>query len=132
MDIAKVREHAELKRLLAEKEAEVKALKKRIETSEAALLAEYADEGVQSMKVNDGDRDVSVYMQRDVFAKKENPDALFEALEASGHGDVIHRTVNGQTLNSIVREAEKAGEFPAEWDGVLTFSEKFRIGVRAA
>ena len=61
-------------------------------------------------------------------------DALFDALRAQGHGDIIVETVNANTLSSFVRErlGENEGELPGWLEGKVQTYEKDSIRLRKA
>jgi hypothetical protein len=133
MDTNKIREYAETRRLLESREADVKALKQRLEALEAEIIDQYADEGVSAMKVSDGERSVNVYMQTQLFARNlKGPDATAAVLMETGYGHLVTPRANAQSLSALLRQLTEAGEVPAEFEGVIEAFEKVRLGVRAS
>ena len=59
---------------------------------------------------------------------------LFEALRAAGYGDLVHETVNANSLSAFVKEqtSENGDNLPEWLDGLVTVFEKTTVGVRKA
>ncbi len=134
MDIDKARRFAELKRLIAAKDADIKVLKEELEPLEAELLDEFAEEGVASVGVKDGDRKVTVFSKRMLVATNlVDPEATAQACKAAGLGHMVGERVNANTLSAYVRDLEKADEpLPDSFEGVIGTFEKFSVGVRSS
>lgn len=133
MDITKIREYAETRRLLEAREADAKALKQRLEALEAEIIEQYAEEGVSAMKVSNGEMQVNVYMQTQLYARNlKGPDATAAVLVSAGYGHLVAPRANAQSLSALLRQLQEAGQVPPEFDGVIEGYEKVRLGVRAS
>lgn len=106
----------------------LKQLEDEWDVIEEQLLDQFAEAGVQSVKVSGK----SVGMRRDVYAKILDPERLHDALRAAGFGDLIQPKVDSTKLSALVREFDRGEvECPAELAEVVTASEKFSIRVTA-
>lgn len=134
MDMAKARRIAEIKRLISAKDSDIKALKEELAPLEASLLDEFAEDGLQSVKISDGKRNVTVFLKRDLRATNlQGPEATAQACKAAGLEHMVGERVNANTLSAYVRDLEKAGEpLPDAFDGVVGTLEQFSVGVRAS
>lgn len=134
MEIEQFRRFAELKRLIADHEREVKALKAEASELEAELVGQLGDEGVASLKVNNGKRKVNLSLNRQLWATNlESPEATAAACKAAGLGELVSERANTQTLSAYLRDLERAGEsMPREFEGVVGTFEKFSISVTAS
>lgn len=134
MDIDKARRIAEIKRLIGAKDADIKALKKELAPLEAALLDDFAEDGLQSVKIAEGNRKVTVFLKRDLRATNlVSPEATAAACRAAGLEHMVGERVNANTLSAYVRDLEKAEEpLPDAFEGVVGTLEQFSVGVRAS
>ena len=59
---------------------------------------------------------------------------LYDALKAEGYGDLVHDTVNVNSLSAFVKEqrAENDDALPEWLNGLVTLFEKSTVGVRKA
>ena len=134
MDMDKARRIAEIKRLIAAKDEDVKALKKELRPLEKALLEEFAEKGLQSVKIAEGNRKVTVFLKRDLRATNlVSPEATAAACRAAGLEHMVGERVNANTLSAYIRDLERADEpIPDAFESVVGTLEQFSVGVRAS
>lgn len=134
MNVDKARRIAEIKRLIAAKDSDIKALKEELAPLEAALLDDFAEDGLQSVKITDGNRKVTVFLKRDLRATNlVSPEATAEACRAAGLGHMVGARVNANTLSAYIRDLERAeAPLPDAFDGIVGTLEQFSVGVRAS
>lgn len=104
------------------------ATNKDISALEAVLLEQFAEDGIQSIKTQDGP---TVYLQVQLWARpiggREN---AMEALRLAGLGDLVEETVNLQTLSAWCRERLKSEEeLPASFAGQIATAETTHVKV---
>ena len=108
-------EFVKLDDMIRELEATAKTLRKKKERLGEDLMGRMVDEGAPSLEVwsEQGGGKVRVYPTSKLYARRdaEATETEFEqAIQESGYGDLIKRTVNTNSLSAVVREvAESAG-----------------------
>lgn len=106
-------------------EDQVKAITTQCEQMRERILERWADEGVDSVRV-DG-RTVAV--RRSVYARVLDRARLVPALRAAGLEDLL--TANTTTLSAWIREREDHGEpLPTAFDEVIGTFERFSLVTR--
>lgn len=131
MDMAKVKLYRDLRAEQDRLGAESAGVKERADEIERELLAEYAEEGLQNVKTDDG---ATVFLRREVWAAREDgietPD-IIDALKASGLDHYVSETFNTRSLSSYLRDLEKnEEEMPLPLQGVVKPVEKYAIRIR--
>lgn len=134
MDMVKFRRFAELKRLKASKEGELKKIQEELDALEPELLDTFAEEGMGKISVTNGVRETTLFSKRDVRAHAlQGPEGVVKACEAAGLTEFVQPRVNMQTLSAYIRDLEKAGEdLPPAFEGLIAKHEKFSVGARAS
>lgn len=101
-------------------EADVAEIKRELGPVTAALLDEYATEGVRRKVTTDG---VAVGITRRIWARAADgdKDSAADALEAAGLGDYVQRGFNANSLSAYFREEVKRRE--ADGDPVTDLSD---------
>jgi len=116
-----------IKEVLAGQTKENNADIERIERELSDLMAQ---EEIQSFKR----AGTLFYLTSRTFASPVagQREALFDALRAQGHGDLIVENVNANTLSCFVREriAENGDSLPNWLEGVVNTHEKVSVGLR--
>ena len=128
-DIARYAQLKDSKRVL---EAEIDKLKDELRAMELRILDHFADEGIQSLKIDTG---FTVYLRGQWWARPTDGDypRACAALEAAGLGAMVHETVNIQTLSAYVREVKKediSADLPSTLDGAIDITQQFNVLVR--
>lgn len=118
--IAAVRECGDMDAELREKKRERDAL-------EQQLLEAFRNEGIQSIRTNDG----LAYLRRDLWASlTKSP----ENLRGTSLEWLIKDSVNQQTLSATVRELPRDEEdlpiLPEEVKELIKVTEVYKVGVR--
>ena len=112
---------------------ELNQLNKELNELEPELLESFAEEGVESIKV-DGR---IVFLHRQIWAQVVggacNRPLAVEALKRAGLSDFVSENFNSNQLSAYMRELERNGEpLPEEFDGILEANEKFSLRTRKA
>lgn len=134
IDTALVRRYKDLRSAEAASDSERKAMKEEADKLEQQIVDMYADAGVPSLSL-DGK---TVYLHRSTYAQRLpglTSEDVMEALRKSGHGDIVKDSVNGQTLNALVRELCDGDEpkgLPEPLAEVLEMGERFAIRITDA
>lgn len=103
-------------------------LKKKRAAIEERLLDQFAETGVNSIRV----ANKAVGIRRDVYAKILDTESLHAALTSAGYADIIKPKVDSSTLSALVREFERGDTpWPDALEGVVVASEKYSIRVTA-
>lgn len=134
MDTDKLSEYARLTARKRELDAELRAVKEEMEPLEQAILADFAEAGVQATKIDGPERPVNISINRKILARGlQGQDGIVTACKAAGFGDMVQERVNGNSLNALVAEIVKGGdELPPEFEGFIEPLEKFALSVRSA
>ena len=122
----------ELKETKKRLEDELKAVGLEIDRVDAILAQRMADAETQNFTRN-GTMFCLTNITR-ASASAGRKDELFEALRASGYGDLVYETVNANSLSAFVKEqTTENGDILPQWlDGLVTVFEKTTVGVRKA
>ncbi len=96
---------------------------------QAALLEQFADAGVTSVKL-DGR---TFYLFGQVWARPLPEEDVAGALERCGLADLVKRTVSTQALSAWVREYTKDGsELPPPLAAAIAVRKEWQVRVRKA
>lgn len=134
IDTDLVRRYKDLRAAEKEADSERAAVKEEADKLEQQIVDMYSDAGVPSLSI-DGK---TVYLHRSTYAQRLpglTSEDVMAALRASGHGDIVKDTVNGQTLNALVRELCDGDEpkgLPEPLAEVLEMGERFAIRITDA
>lgn len=114
-----------LRQLKGQHEDALKGINAEIDTITASILDRWADEGVDSMRV-DGK---TVSLRRQVYARVLDREHVAAALQEAGLGHLL--TPNTNTLSAWLREKEEAQEpLPPSLEGIVGTYERFSLSVR--
>lgn len=117
-------------------EADLRAVEERLRGVEEVLSAQMIDSRTQRLTIglDDAGVQVTLYLQRERWAKATDPEALAAALRANGLGAMIKpESVNTQTLSAYVREQVDGGmEIPADVSAAIEVTEAVRVRGRIA
>jgi hypothetical protein len=135
-----------LDRIIKQKEGDLESLKEERIPLERELISRFESAGLASMKSVGG---VTVYVRRDIWASNANPadhQHFIECIKAlSEMANLVHETVNAQTLSAVVREHAKsvlgeslatatpeeiAATLPEVLRGVVKVTDKFSLRTR--
>jgi len=131
MDNRKIKKYVELADKKKRAEANIDEIKQQMKVLEEYLLDNMMKAGQQSANL-DGH---TVYVHRQLWASAANgAEALHEALEQTGHGELVEPKVNSQRLSALVREFEQDEEgmpiLPGALKEAVKVSEKYSVRVR--
>lgn len=128
--IALVREYARLRARQGKHKTEMDAAKELADEIERQLLDEFAQSGVDQMRVEEG----TVYLHRMTFAHAaEGHDRtdVVEAMKQVGLEHMVSEGYNANTLSAYVRDLIKAEQpLPPALDEVVQTTDKFSLRVR--
>jgi hypothetical protein len=107
----------------------VKALEDERAVLEAQLIDRWAEDGIQSMRL-DGR---CVHMHVSTYANlPQGMEAAIDVLRQSDFADLVKPTVNRQSLGALVRELHQDGNLPPSFEGVIEVGHRPAIRVRKA
>jgi hypothetical protein len=111
-------------------EGKLREAKELRDKSEQELLDDWADEGLDGMKL-DGR---TLFVSCTPYATfPQGKDAAVELLKASDHAGIVQETVNSNTASALVRElTAEGGDLPDGWAGIIERGERYSIGIRKA
>lgn len=135
-------EYGELEKRRRNLDAELKAVKERMEELQPSLLENMAEGGIDKLSMHG----ITFYLRRQVFGSvKDGFDKrhLVEALRESNLGDMVSETVNARTFDSYVsafqRESgttlsteEILSMMPEALQAVVRVGERYSIATRKA
>lgn len=111
-------------------EEEVKAINSEYEFTEVQLSEVMVQEEMQNFKRSG----IVFYLNTKTHASAiaERKDQLFETLRSEGYGDLIHETVNANSLSAFAKEQiiENEDVIPDWLDGLIHIYEKTSVGMR--
>jgi hypothetical protein len=128
IDMLKVREFVAMDKRKDELEAELKAVKQRMNGLDAALMEQFSATGTQSMRV-DGR---TLYLRRDIrcSAKKGMKAQAVAMLKNHGLGDYVEEGFNANSISAWMREEDRAGRpLPEGFTDTMTILEEFHVRV---
>ena len=120
---------AQRKRALEQELREVKA---QITTTQEPLLEHLAEQGMRSIKLDDGS---TVYIHRAVYvgAKDTDYNRACTAFADAGLGEFVLRRFNTNTVSAWYREATAEGSsIPRALEDVLDVNERISLRVRSS
>ena len=142
MNTDNIKKYAQLVEQKRKVQAMLKDLEKSIATHREAILADYAEAGLQSCKVDVDGHKANVFVRKQIWANAKDGDikAAVEALESNGVGFLVEKKFNTHSLSSWVREQldmiigedleEKIHRgLPAGIADHLSITEKIDLGV---
>lgn len=121
MHMEQLKEFVSLENRKRDLDAELKRIAQELDDLEGALVPQFLESGVQSMKV-DGR---TVYIAQEIYASPVNERSeVVEALKASDLGQYVAENYNTNSLKSFVREiAEEARLRCEQQDQMFTEAE---------
>ncbi len=124
--------YAWLKDRKRELEQELDTIKSETSVLEPRLLEHFAEQGLSSVKLDTGH---TVYLRGQWWARAKDGELgrACRALRTAGLGDMVHETVNVNTLSAWVREIKKedpSAPLPAHLDNVISTTQQFNVLVR--
>lgn len=133
LDMEKLKEYVAKDARKQELKREINKLNKELSELEPELLESFAEEGVESIKV-DGRL---AFLHRQIWAKvvggSANRPLAVEALKRAGLNDFVSENFNSNQLSAYMRELERNEEsLPKEFEGILEANEVFHIRTRKA
>lgn len=131
MNTDKVAKYIQLDALKKSLESQVEDIKRQMSALNDELIAEFAEAGLQSLKVNGK----TAYLRRDIYAALQSQDALKVISELDGWSWLIKEHIPHQTLSAHIRELERDPDtdmpiLPPVLEGHVKVSEVFNIRVR--
>ena len=124
--------YADLLRRKRALEEELRAGKTQISTAQDPLLEHLAEEGLRSIKTEDGS---TVYIHRAVYvgAKDTDYNRACTAFADAGLGEFVLRRFNTNTVSAWYREATAEGSsIPRALEDVLDVNERISLRVRSS
>jgi hypothetical protein len=115
-------------------EARVKAIKEEQDKLQAAILEDWAEQGVRHVKL-DGLGTVTTLRRFKHFKRREATDAqALEAVQLAGFGDLVKRepSWSWSAMNARVKEAiAEGGGLPEEFDAAFEWREESILSLRS-
>lgn len=132
MDTSLYKRFVELNHEIAEAKTRLADLQERKRQMTDSILAEFAEEGIDQMRVEVDGEPFTVYPNEILRAKAANGDhdRLNLLLEKYGFGDIIRRSVNSQTLSAFVRERLQEEPLPEDLRAALDVTLDCDVRVR--
>ena len=128
MDIRALREFVQLAERKDQLNGELKAISARLDELEQALVPQFLNDGVSSMRV-DGR---AVYVAQDIYASPVNDrDEVIAALKASELGQYVSENYNTQSLKAFVRELAQEVRLRCQQEERLFTEEEVRAALPA-
>ena len=130
MDMERIRRYAEGITRKRSLEGELNALKEELEPLEAAILEDFAADGIDSIRLSVNQL---VYLQRQLWAHAVdgNYPRAVRALRRAGLKDLVDQRFNVNTLSAWCRERDAAGQaLPKTFTGAIEVAQVFQIRVK--
>ncbi|KKN79822.1 hypothetical protein LCGC14_0336770 [marine sediment metagenome] len=125
-------EFVNLGREKAEIEKRLDKIKERASLIGELLLEDWANRGVQSVKLQDR----TVYIRHDFYCSKKGgieTQKVCDALRANGYGDMVNPSYAPASLKALVREMVDSDQpVPVELGGLIRFDTIPRLMTRAS
>jgi hypothetical protein len=126
MNMEQLKEFVCLETRKRELDSELKAIAARIDDLEQALVPQFLNDGVASMKVNGR----TVYIAQDIQAGPLNDRAeVIGALRRSELGQYISENYNTQSLRAFVREVAEEARLRCQQQNRLFTEEEVRVAL---
>jgi hypothetical protein len=120
MKMELLKEFVALENRKKELDAELKAIAARLDDLEQALVPQFLEDGVQSMRI-DGRM---VYIARDIYpSPASDRAAVIKALKQSNLGQYVSENFNSQSLRAFVREVAEEVRLQCEQQDQLLTEE---------
>lgn len=145
MNTENIRKYAQLVEQKRKVQAMLKDLDSAIGTYRETILADYAEAGLQSCKVEVDGKKANVFVRRQIWANAKDGDtkSAVEALKHAGVGFLVEEKYNTHSLSSWVREQldmviadtleDKISKgLPPGVAAHLNITEKFDLGVNVS
>jgi hypothetical protein len=129
MNSAKLAEFVELNRRRRALEAELDEVKGKLADLQSALLDDFGDAGISSVKA----QGATVFIKRELWASPADGDyqRASYALINAGLGHFVQPRFNTNTLSAYFRELEKDGQpIPEALKETFNLTEKFSLQIR--
>jgi len=128
MHMEQLKEFVALEKGKRELDAELKAVAARLDDLEQALVPQFVNDGVTSMKL-DG---CTVYLAQDIYASPLNDRSeVIAALKASELAQYVSESYNTQSLRAFVRELAQEVRLRCQQQGRLFSEEEVRAALPA-
>jgi hypothetical protein len=128
MNIEQLKEFVALEKRKRDLDSELKAIAVRLDDLEQALVPQFLNDGVASMKV-DGR---AVYLAQDIYAGPLNDRGeVIAALKASELGQYVSENYNTQSLKAFVREVAEEVRLRCQQEERLFTEEEVRAALPA-
>ena len=128
MNIEQLKEFVALEKRKRDLDSELKAIAARLDDLEQALVPQFLNDGVASMKV-DGR---TVYLAQDIYAGPLNDRSeVIAALKASELGQYVSENYNPQSLKAFVREVAEEVRLRCQQEERLFTEEAVRAALPA-
>jgi len=128
MDINLLKEFVSLENRRRELEDELKAVTARLDDLEQALVPQFLNDGVSSMRIDNR----IVYLAQQIWASPaEDRSAVVAALKASDLGHYVSENYNSNSLSAYVREVADEVRLRCEQEGKLFTEEEVRAALPA-
>lgn len=133
MDMERIRRYAEGMFRKRELERRLNMLKEELEPLEAAILEDFAADGLSSIRLRVDGHDQLVYLQKQLWAHAVDGDypRAVRALRRAGLKDLVDQRFNVNTLSAWCRERDAAGQaLPKTFTGAIEVAQVFQIRVK--
>jgi hypothetical protein len=128
MHMEQVKEFVALENRKRELDSELKAIAARLDNLEQALVPQFLNDGVNSLKL-DGR---VVYLAEDIYANPVNDRGeVIAALKESELGQYVSENYNTQSLKAFVREVAQEVRLRCEQEQKLFTEEQVRLALPA-
>jgi hypothetical protein len=126
MNMEQIKEFVALENRKRELDSELKAIAARLDNLEQALVPQFLNDGVNSLKI-DGR---VVYLAEDIYAGPLNDRAeVIAALKKSDLGQYVSENYNTQSLKAFVREVAQEVRLRCEQEQKLFSEEDVRLSL---
>ena len=132
MDTAAVIKYAKLTAKKRELQSMLKEIDQLLTSYREALLAQFGEDGIQSLKVDVDGKKTSVFVRKTIWANAVDGDVprAVKALKLAGLGHLVEEKFNTHTLSAWLREQiDMQNEIPPQLEGAIKITEKYDLGV---